>query len=158
VCVGIYLANGGSVPHIHLPDTLAAAGTHGSTHESARARKAIRYARAHLGDAYVWAGTGPDGFDCSGLTMMAWQSAGVTIPRTSEMQLARLHHVSRLDLEPGDLVFSYWPGVDGQPSPNHVQMYVGHGYVIGADSTDVERVPLSSDAGHIVGYANPTAR
>jgi cell wall-associated NlpC family hydrolase len=128
---------------------------HGSTSGSGAASEAVAYARAHLGDAYVWGGTGPDGFDCSGLTSMAWRHAGVTIPRTSQEQWLGLRHVGRRDLEPGDLVFSFWPGADSQPSPNHVQMYAGHGYVIGADTTDVERVPLSTDAGHIVGYARP---
>jgi peptidoglycan DL-endopeptidase CwlO len=124
---------------------------------SGKAAEAIAYARAQLGCPYVWAGTGPcsAGYDCSGLTMMSWRHAGIGIPRTSEGQYAGLPAVSVADLKPGDLVFSFWPLVDSQPSPNHVQMYDGGGYVIGADSTNVERVPLSTDAGHIVGYARP---
>ncbi len=117
--------------------------------------RAVAYARAQLGKPYVWGGTGPpqySGFDCSGLTGAAWRSAGVTIPRVSEDQWAEGHKVGHP--EPGDLVYSYWPG-DGQASPNHVQIYAGGGYVIGADTTDVEQVPLSGDAGHIVGFTRP---
>jgi cell wall-associated NlpC family hydrolase len=124
---------------------------------SGRAAEAIAYATAQLRCPYTWAGTGPcsAGFDCSGLTQGSWAAAGISIPRTSEGQYAGLPAVSAADLKPGDLVFSEWSGVDNQPSPNHVQLYVGSGYVIGADSTNVERVPLSTDAGHIVGYARP---
>ncbi len=126
---------------------------HASHGESNAAARAIAYASARLGDPYIWGGTGPVGFDCSGLTSMAWRHAGVTIPRTSQEQWAGLHHVAKPT--PGDLVFSYWTDPADPASPNHVQIYTGHGYVIGADTTDVEKVPLSSDAGHIVGYARP---
>ena len=122
------------------------------------AAKAVAYERARLGYPYVWGGTGPpnySGYDCSGLTETAWAAGGVAIPRTSEAQFGALHAVSAADLQPGDLVFSYW-AVDNQASPNHVQMYVGGGNVIGADTVNVEETPLSTDAGHIVGYARPS--
>jgi hypothetical protein len=123
--------------------------------ESRPAAVAIAFAHAQLGKPYIWGATGPDGFDCSGLTSTAWRSAGIAIPRTSEDQWAEGHRVAHP--VPGDLVFSYWD-VDSQASPNHVQIYVGHGYVIGADTTDVERVPLAGDAGHIVGFTDPDPR
>jgi peptidoglycan DL-endopeptidase CwlO len=132
----------------------ASASLTASRAPDAAAASAITYAKGQLGKPYIWGGTGPYGFDCSGLTWTAYQSAGVSIPRTSEAQWAALPHVSGADLEPGDLVFSYWD-VDDQPAPNHVQMYVGGGMVVGADTTDVEETPLSTDAGHIVGYARP---
>ena len=72
---------------------------------------AIAFAQAQLGKPYLFGGTGPDAFDCSGLVMMAYQSAGVTIPRTSEVQYAQLPHVSPADVKPGDLVF--FAGGDG---------------------------------------------
>jgi cell wall-associated NlpC family hydrolase len=140
----------------NVPARLTAAKPPAAAAPAAAAAVAIAYARAHLGTPYVWGGTGPGGYDCSGLVMKAYSSAGVTIPRTSEEQFAGLPHVSAADLKPGDLVFSYWP-VDSQASPNHVQMYVGGGMVVGADTTNVEKVPLSGDAGHIVGYARPVA-
>lgn len=67
------------------------------------AREAIAYARAHLGDPYVWGGTGPGAFDCSGLVYMAYRSAGIDLPRTSQEQWAAGHRVAHA--KPGDLVF-----------------------------------------------------
>ena len=84
---------------------------------------AIAFAQAQLGKPYLYGGTGPDAFDCSGLVMMAYQSAGVTIPRTSEVQYAQLPHVSPADVKPGDLVF--FAGGDGTAtSPGHVGLVV----------------------------------
>jgi peptidoglycan DL-endopeptidase CwlO len=85
------------------------------------ARQAIAYAEAQLGCPYLWGGTGPcgTGFDCSGLVMQAYASAGVTIPRTSQAQWAQLPHVASGHQEPGDLVF--FPGADGTwTAPGHV--------------------------------------
>ena len=99
----------------------------------------MAFAYAQLGCPYVYGGTGPcsDGFDCSGLTMEAWASAGVSIPRTSEEQWAELPAVSTSALEPGDILV-FLGGA-------HVGMYVGGGYLIDAPHTgaDVERVQLS---------------
>ena len=118
---------------------------------SPAAAQAVAYAQAHLGDPYVWGAAGPGSFDCSGLTMEAYSGS---IPRTSEAQWAALRHVSGRHFKPGDLVFSYW-NVDNQAAPNHVQIYVGGGDVIGADTVNVEQTLLSADAGHIVGFARP---
>jgi peptidoglycan DL-endopeptidase CwlO len=86
---------------------------------AAAAAAAIGYARAQLGAPYVYAGTGPysAGFDCSGLVMMAYRAAGITLPRTSEEQWAAGPQVSTP--QPGDLVF--FAGSDGtRTSPGHV--------------------------------------
>jgi len=98
----------------------------GSTNGSATGRAAVNAALTQLGVPYVFGGTRstdtpPPGFDCSGLTQWAWQQAGVSIQRTSELQWASLTHVSLTALEPGDLIFS-----EGAP-PGHVVMYVGSG-------------------------------
>jgi len=128
-----------------------------STTASPAAATAISYARQQLGKPYVWAGTGPDGFDCSGLTQAAWSAAGVSIPRTSEDQWADLPHVSTP--QPGDLVF--FPGSDGTWSaPGHVALVIGGGQMIQAygRGVPVEVSPLNGDgAGGIVGYADPAA-
>lgn len=118
---------------------------------------AVAFARRQLGHPYVWGGTGPGGFDCSGLVYEAWRAAGVTIPRTTFEQWPALRHISRSDLRPGDLIF--YAGSDGsQANPGHVVMYVGGGWVIQAFETGVpvELTPLAQvDAGELTGYARP---
>jgi cell wall-associated NlpC family hydrolase len=89
------------------------------------AQAAIAYAVAQIGKPYLWGATGPKSFDCSGLTMRAWQAAGVPIPRTSQDQWAQLRHVPVADLRPGDLIV-YFRGA------THVALYVGDGAVIQA--------------------------
>jgi peptidoglycan DL-endopeptidase CwlO len=91
-----------------------------------QAEKAVAFAYSKVGCPYVWGGTGPcaAGYDCSGLTMSAWASAGVSIPRTSEEQWAQLPHVSTANMEPGDImVFS---------GAGHVGIYVGNNKLIDA--------------------------
>ena len=122
-----------------------------------RAAAAVSYARAQLGKPYLWGGTGPDAFDCSGLVMMAWAAAGGTIPRTSQAQWAALPHIPASQARPGDLVFL--PGSDGTWSaPGHVAMVVSATSMIQAYATGwpVEISPLNGDgAGGIVGFARP---
>jgi peptidoglycan DL-endopeptidase CwlO len=81
------------------------------------ARKALDYAFAQLGKPYVYGGEGPNGFDCSGLTMMAWRAGGVSLPRVVPDQRAATKNVARADLQPGDLVF--FAGL------SHVGIFVG---------------------------------
>jgi len=92
---------------------------------------ALQYAEEQLGKPYLFGGTGPDSFDCSGLVMMAYRSAGVYIPRTAEDQWLAGPTVSAADVEPGDLVF--FVGADGTPAtPGHPAV-AGHvGIVINA--------------------------
>ncbi|HWG27811.1 C40 family peptidase [Actinospica sp.] len=87
---------------------------------------AVAYAESKLGDDYVYAGNGPTVFDCSGLTQEAWKAAGVDIPRTSYDQYSSLPHISRSQLQPGDLVYFF-----GVP-PSHVAIYIGNGMYIQA--------------------------
>jgi cell wall-associated NlpC family hydrolase len=94
---------------------------------SSQADKAIAYAYSRVGCPYVYGGTGPtcdDGYDCSGLTMMSWAAAGVSIPRTSYEQWDDLPHVSFSDVEPGDILVFFGAG--------HVALYVGGGKFIQA--------------------------
>jgi cell wall-associated NlpC family hydrolase len=99
------------------------------------ARQAIAFARAQLGKPYLWGGTGPDRYDCSGLTMMAYRSAGVVLPRTSRQQWYAGPHVpSMLDLAPGDLVF-YATDTNDPSTIHHMGMYVGAGLMIEAPYT-----------------------
>jgi len=98
---------------------------------SGSAQVAVDTARAQLGKPYVYAGAGPDVFDCSGLTMYAWAAAGVSLPHNAEAQYMSLPHVSQSELQPGDLVFF------GAPI-HHVGIYVGGGTMIEAPYTGVD--------------------
>jgi len=98
---------------------------------SAGAAAAVAYARAQLGKPYVYAGVGPDSFDCSGLTMMAWRQGGVSMAHGSQAQYAAFPHVPISQLRPGDLVFF---GSSG-PSNHHVGLVVGPGMMIDAPHT-----------------------
>jgi cell wall-associated NlpC family hydrolase len=127
------------------------AATSGRTVPGKAAAQAIAYARAQLGKPYLWGGTGPGAFDCSGLVMEAYASAGVHLARTSQAQWASGRHVS--GPEPGDLVF--YPGADGTwTSPGHVALVVGHGTMIEAYGTGypVRQVPIRPGA---VGFTQP---
>ena len=90
-----------------------------------RAADAVRTAFAQLGDPYSWGAAGPNAFDCSGLTMYSWASAGVSLPHSSSAQYSAVQHVSVADLQPGDLVFYYSP-------ISHVAIYIGGGRIIDA--------------------------
>jgi cell wall-associated NlpC family hydrolase len=104
------------------------------------ARAAVRWALAQLGDPYRWGATGPDTFDCSGLTSSAYRSAGVGIPRVSRAQWGAGPHVAVDRLLPGDLVF--YADVPSNPATiHHVGMYIGNGLMVHAPHTgDVVRV------------------
>ena len=107
---------------------------------SQQAATAVAFALAQLGKPYLWGGTGPDRFDCSGLTQAAWQRAGIPIGRTTWDQLRDGAPTIEAALAPGDLVLI--PGSQGSlAAPGHMGMYLGHGLVIHAPRTgDVVKV------------------
>ncbi|MFD1661593.1 NlpC/P60 family protein [Streptomyces caeni] len=90
-----------------------------------KAAKALDFARAQIGKPYVWGATGPDSYDCSGLTQAAWKAAGVTLPRTTYDQVNAGTTVSLADARPGDLIFFY-------DDISHVGIYIGNGMMIHA--------------------------
>jgi peptidoglycan DL-endopeptidase CwlO len=106
---------------------------------SGSAKKALDFAYAQLGKPYSYGATGPGSYDCSGLTMRAWEAAGVNITRTTNSQWAAVKHVSQSNLQPGDLVF--FSGL------SHVGMYVGGGKFIHAPHTG-DVVKISSLSGY----------
>ena len=114
-------------------------------HATGRAAKAVGYARAQLGKPYVWGGTGPRGYDCSGLIMRAWQAAGVKLPRTTWAQRYAGKETTRAELRPGDLILSNGDG--------HVALYIGGGKVIHAPGTGltVRLAPLPAPE-RVTGY------
>jgi cell wall-associated NlpC family hydrolase len=89
----------------------------------------ITYALAQLGKPYLWGGSGPVAFDCSGLTMMAWAQAGVTLLHYTGDQINEGSPVTTYkEISPGDLVLV--PGSDGTiVNPGHVGLYIGDGLV-----------------------------
>ncbi len=92
---------------------------------SGRMGAVLDYAMAQVGDAYVWGAMGPNAFDCSGLTMMAFAQAGISLPHSSRMQSGMGVPVSRSELQPGDLIFGYSP-------VSHVGIYIGNGLMVHA--------------------------
>jgi peptidoglycan DL-endopeptidase CwlO len=125
---------------------------------------AINFAQAQLGKPYLFGGTGPDAFDCSGLVMMAYRAAGINIPRTSQEQWAQLPHVPAGNVEAGDLVF--FVGADGTPTaPGHVGLVIGHDKMIEAYATGVPiristfGTPTSPPGlSQVIGFARPWAQ
>jgi cell wall-associated NlpC family hydrolase len=86
---------------------------------------AIETALAQVGDRYNHGGSGPDVFDCSGLTSYAYAAAGIVLPHSSRAQSQLGTQVSRSELQAGDLVFFYSP-------ISHVGLYIGNGMMVHA--------------------------
>ncbi|MFE9646925.1 NlpC/P60 family protein [Streptomyces sp. NPDC006365] len=105
-------------------ETSTGTGTSAGT-TTAKGEKAIAFARAQTGKPYVWGASGPDSYDCSGLTQAAWKAAGVTLPRTTWDQVNVGTQVSVASAQPGDLVFFY-------DDISHVGLYLGDGMMIHA--------------------------
>jgi len=98
--------------------------------------EAVQVGLKYVGVPYVWGGTTPAGFDCSGLTQYVYREIGISIPRTSRSQFQAGSHIpaDRLDLlAPGDLVFFGYGGDSGRV--HHVGIYVGSGDYLHAPST-----------------------
>jgi cell wall-associated NlpC family hydrolase len=90
---------------------------------NSRAGIAVRAALSRLGRPYVWGATGPDRFDCSGLTQWSYARAGIHLDRTTYDQIYDGIPIARSQVRPGDLVF---------PSAGHVQMAIGNNLVVEA--------------------------
>jgi peptidoglycan DL-endopeptidase CwlO len=103
----------GNYPNINIPTT----NTIGA--------QALRYALSKRGDPYVWGAAGPNAFDCSGLVLWAYAQVGISLPHYTGDQWNMGVHVSRANLQPGDLVFFY-------PDIGHVGLYIGNGLMVDA--------------------------
>ncbi|HEY9369315.1 C40 family peptidase, partial [Streptomyces sp.] len=105
------------------------------------AQKALEFARQQIGKPYEWGGTGPGTFDCSGLTMRAWQAGGRgDIPRTSQQQMAWVKPVQ-----------APVPGALGFPHPGHVWLYVNPSTIIEAPQTGLKIRQVAARAAQVIG-------
>jgi peptidoglycan DL-endopeptidase CwlO len=102
------------------------------------AAAAVAFVESQIGKPYCFGGAGPTCFDCSGLTMRAWQTGGLALPHFSGGQYTMFPAVPLTQLQPGDLVFPADPS-------QHVAMYVGNGTIVHATHTGdfVRSEPLS---------------
>ncbi len=107
------------------PSTSPSTSTATDPSYATKAEKALAFARAQIGKPYVWGATGPESYDCSGLTQAAWKAAGVDIPRVTYDQVNAGTTVSLSAAQPGDLVFFY-------DDITHVGLYIGNGMMIHA--------------------------
>lgn len=110
----------------------------------------ISYGAKFQGTRYVWGGTTPSGFDCSGFTSYVYKhAAGKTIPRTSRAQYASSKKISKSQLQAGDLVFF----AVGGSSITHVALYAGNGQLLHAAGSSVHYQSLAGywDR-YVVGY------
>lgn len=132
----------GSTAHLPAPTAVAAA--------------AVTAARSRLGSPYQWGATGPDAFDCSGLTGWAYAMAGLALPRTAAQQWYAGPHPPLAEIAPGDLLF--WATDAGDPATiHHVALYLGGGLMIAAPHTGAV---VSVQAVYATGYfgaVRPTA-
>lgn len=127
-----------TAPTVRTTPTTTPGGSSGGSQQNTSApkpqapgaNKAIAYARAQLGKPYQWGGAGPDSFDCSGLTMMAWEQAGVYFPHLAQDQYDMTQRISISQALPGDLIFFGTPG-----NVYHVGLYIGNGQMIDAPET-----------------------
>lgn len=109
-----------------------------------RAGTAVRFAIDQIGEPYVWGASGPNAWDCSGLTLRAWEAAGVQLPRVSSEQAQSGTPVSSDDLRPGDLVAFFSP-------ISHIGIYLGEGLMVHATHpgsvvmvTPIDTMPLTA--------------
>lgn len=114
---------------------------------SAQARQAVSFALAQVGKPYSYGSAGPYTYDCSGLTMAAYRSAGISLPHSAADQYNYGHHVSFSELQAGDLMFFYRPRI------GHVTIYVGNGLMVSAPQTGelVKVMPANSFGSDFVG-------
>lgn len=118
---------------------------------STKGKKALAFAVKQIGKDYKWGATGPGTYDCSGLTLRAWEAAGVVIPRTSQMQWRNLERVKLTDMRPGDLIIY-------KGDASHVGMYVGEGKMVHAPRTGRQIRVEGVGALPVKGIVRPDAR
>jgi cell wall-associated NlpC family hydrolase len=125
----------------------------GSSGSSSSGQSAVSWAEHRVGLPYQWGGAGPGSYDCSGLTMRAWEQAGVSMPHSAAMQYEQVSKVSYGSMRPGDLVF-YATNTSNPNTIHHVAMYVGGGQMIEAPHTGANvRIVSLREGGDAMAYA-----
>ncbi|WP_407942173.1 NlpC/P60 family protein [Nocardiopsis tropica] len=119
----------------------------------------VDWALDQRGKPYIWGGTGPDGYDCSGLTMKAYESIGVTIPRVSQDQWNFGPEIPLGEEQPGDLVFFDVTRAGEPPGPGHMAMVIGDGLMVEAWCTNCGPIAVREyddpNRSDIVGFTRP---
>lgn len=113
--------------------TIDTSPTVAQTGVSPNAPAVVQEIKKYLGTPYVWGGSKPGGFDCSGLLQYVWAQKGVKIPRTTYQQIKAGMEVPLKSLQPGDAVF-----FGSSSNPHHVGMYIGHGQFVEAPHTGAQ--------------------
>jgi len=111
-------------------------GTGSQRGTAAQGQAAVAWALQQVGKDYLYGGSGPDAFDCSGLTMRAWQAAGVNLNRTSRDQYRQVYKITYDSMRPGDLVF-FGDNPSDPGSVYHVAMYIGNNQIVEAPRAGV---------------------
>ncbi len=112
-----------------------------------KAAQVVSIVQAQLGKPYVWAASGPNSFDCSGLTMYVFAQVGISLPHSAEAQFNMGTRVSKDQLQPGDLIFGAHGGYIG-----HVGIYIGNDQYIHSPQTgDVVKISNVSSRRNYIG-------
>jgi cell wall-associated NlpC family hydrolase len=118
-------------------------------------RQAVAFAMAQIGKPYVWGAAGPSAYDCSGLVLAAYRSAGIYLPRVSRAQWYAGPHLSLGELAPGDLVF-FARNVAAPSSIHHVGIYIGGGAMVEAPYTGARVRTASIGRSDYIGAVRPS--
>ncbi|MCW2765361.1 MAG: hypothetical protein JWO11_1320 [Nocardioides sp.] len=107
----------------------------------------VTHARSFVGTPYVWGGSSPNGFDCSGFVQYVYKEMGVDLPRVSYQQANTGQRIPLTALRPGDLVA--WDNSSRNPGADHIAIYIGKGQIAEAPSPGIDlRIrTLGSDEG-----------
>lgn len=135
----------GVVGYIHSDYLTTVSGKAAASNGSSASSDVIAYAKTFLGTPYVYGGSSPKGFDCSGFTSYVYKQFGVSLNRSSSAQLSNCTKISKSDLQPGDLVF--FSRSSSSSTIGHVGIYIGNGNFIHSSSPgDVVKIDSMSSS------------